>query len=113
MSTVFTVPKPDGTRRPILNLKKLNEFIDCPHFKMETIRTASDLIFTDCFMSVIDLKDAYHAIPISQNSQKYLKFRWKGTLYCYTCLPFGLCLAPYLYTKLTKPIVARLRSQGI
>lgn len=113
VSTVFTVPKPDGTRRPILNLKKLNEFMESPHFKMETIKTATELISNQCFMAVVDLRDAYHAISISERSQKYLKFRWKGKLYKYTCLPFGLSLAPFLYTKLTKPVVAKLRVQGI
>lgn len=113
ISTIFTVPKPDGTRRPILNLKNLNLFIENPHFKMETIKTASQLISLNCYMAVIDLRDAYHAIPINKHSQKYLKFIWRGKLYTYTCLPFGLSLAPYLFTKLTKPIIAKLREQGI
>lgn len=113
ISTVFTVPKPDQTRRPILNLKKVNFFVDSPHFKMETIKTATNLVSPDYFMVVIDLKDAYHAISIGMNSQKYLKFRWRGQLYKYKCLPFGLSIAPFLYTKITKPIVAKLRAQGI
>lgn len=113
VSTMFTVPKPDGTRRPILNLRKLNLFVESPHFKMETIKNVSDLVTKDCFMAVVDLKDAYHAVPMGEISQKYLKFRWNGQLYTYTCLPFGFSLAPYLFTKLTKPIVAKLRSQGV
>jgi len=99
ISTIFTVPKPDGSRRPILNLKNLNQFIECPHFKMETVKSVLQLVSLRCLMNVIDLKDAYHAIPISVTSQKYLKFRWEGKLYAYTCMPFGLCLAPYLFTN--------------
>lgn len=53
ISTVFTVPKPDGSRRPILNLKKLNLFVKSPHFKMETIKTAAEVISQNCFMVVI------------------------------------------------------------
>ncbi len=113
LSTIFTVPKPDGTSRPILNLKMLNLNLDSPHFKMETIKTTLELVAQKCFMAVIDLKDAYHAIPIGEKSRKFLKFKWKGNLYEYQCLPFGLSLAPFLYTKLMKPIVAKLRSQGI
>lgn len=113
VSRIFTVPKPDGSRRPIINLKYLNSFIDNPHFKMESIKTAMSLLSENCFMAVIDLKDAYHAIRIDDEFQKFLKFRWNGKLYKYTCLPFGLCLAPWLYTKLNKPIVSYLRSQGV
>ncbi|EFN74375.1 hypothetical protein EAG_00138, partial [Camponotus floridanus] len=35
LSPIFLVPKLDGAYRFILNLKKLNKFIDAPHFKME------------------------------------------------------------------------------
>jgi len=113
VSTIFTVPKPDGSRRPIINLKKLNEFIENPHFKMESIKTASLLVSKNCKMAVIDLKDAYHAIPVHKDFQKYLKFRWQGKLYKYVCIAFGLCLAPFLYTTLNKPIIAYLRSNGV
>lgn len=112
VSKIFTVSKPDGSRRPIINLKKLNEFIDSPHFKMESIKVACTLVNRNSFMAVIDLKEAYHAIPIDNDHQKFLKFRWNGKLYKYTCLPFGLSVAPFLNTKITKPVLAFLRSKG-
>lgn len=113
ISNVFTVPKPDGSRRPIINLKHLNEYLDCPHFKMESIKTGSSLVCTGAFMCVIDLKDAYHSIPVAMEHQKFLKFNWRGSLYKYTCVPFGLCTASLLYTKLLKPVVAYFRINGI
>jgi hypothetical protein len=112
ISTVFVVPKPDGSSRPVINLKRLNEYVDCPHFKMENFRRAMSILSRNCFMSVIDVKDAYHMIPIAKKDRKFLRFRWKGVLYEYTCLPFGLNIAPRLYTKLMKPLLAKLRSLG-
>lgn len=112
VSTIFTVPKQDGSRRPIINLKNLNQFIESPHFKMEDFRLACILMKKDSFMAVIDQKDAYHLVPINKSSQKYLKFRWNNKLYKYVCLPFGLNIAPYIFTKLMKPVMAHLRSQG-
>ena len=35
-SHLFLVPKPDGSFRPIIDLKKLNQFIVVPSFKMES-----------------------------------------------------------------------------
>jgi hypothetical protein len=64
VSNIFTVPKPDGSRRFIINLKKLNTFLDTPHFKMEDIRTAITLVRPNVFMTVIDQKDAYYRIPV-------------------------------------------------
>ncbi|OXA44814.1 Protein P [Folsomia candida] len=80
---------------------------------MESVKTAMTMVSKNCFMAVIDLKDAYHAIPVHESCQKYLKFRWKEVLYKYRCIPFGLCLAPWLYTKLNKPVVSYLRSLGV
>lgn len=64
ISPIFLTPKPDGTSRFILNLKKLNEFIATEHFKLEDIRTARDLLRQNSFMVTIDLKDAYYVVPI-------------------------------------------------
>jgi hypothetical protein len=112
VSTIFVVPKSDGSSRPVINLKSLNEFVDSPHFKMEDIRTAISLLGKNFFLAVLDVKDAYHMIPVHTDHRKYLRFRWKGHLYQYTCLPFGLNVAPRLYTKLMKPVLASLRSKG-
>ena len=35
LSKTFTIPKKDGGNRPVINLKRLNNFIHCPYFKME------------------------------------------------------------------------------
>jgi len=113
VSTVFTVPKPDGSRRFVINLKILNEFIDAPHFKMEDIRCASSLLSKNCYMCVLDLKDAFHAISIYENHRKFLKFRFQGTLYQFNCLPFGINVAPRLYTKLLRPVFRFLRAQSL
>ena len=43
-SRLFTVPKKDGTVRPVINLKPLNKFISVPTFKMATVATVSRLI---------------------------------------------------------------------
>ena len=47
VSSIFTVPKSDGSHRLILNLKKFNEFINAEHFKLEDIRTVTNLLRID------------------------------------------------------------------
>lgn len=112
ISSIFLVPKPDGSHRLILNLKNLNKFITPQHFKMEDRKTVLNLISHKCFMATVDLKDAYLLIPIDKNYKKYLRFQFNNQLYEYCCLPFGLCTAPLVFTKIIRPIVANLRSKG-
>ena len=113
ISNIFLVPKSEGRWRLILNLKALNEFVLCKHFKMEDIRCVKDLITKGDHMCKLDLKDAYLSISIHESSRQFLKFNWQGTVYEYTALPFGLSAAPRVFTKVLKPALAALRAAGI
>ena len=112
ISSIFVRPKKNGEHRVILNLKNLNEFIPYHHFKMDTFESAVNLLVKDCFMVSIDIRHAYHTIPIAEEHQKFLRFIWKEKIFQYTCLPFGLSSAPRIFTKVLKPVFARLRMLG-
>lgn len=112
ISSIFLVPKSDGSKRLILDLKELNKFVQTEHFKLENRKTVVNLISKGCFLATIDLKDAFHAVSVAEADRKFLRFRFNNILYEYTCLPFGLSTAPYVFTKILKPVVAGLRRQG-
>lgn len=112
LSSIFLVSKPNGKHRFILNLKKFNKFIDTEHFKLEDLRTAIKLISEGCFMSTLDLKDAYFLVPIHKKSRKYLRFQFNNRLFEFNVLPFGLSTAPFIFTKIMKPVIKLLRSCG-
>lgn len=78
LSSIFVRPKKSGEYRVILNLKNLNEYVVYHHFKMDTFESPLNLIKKDCVMASIDIRHAYHSIPIAVELQKYLRFRWKG-----------------------------------
>ena len=59
----------------ILNLKKLNKVSEYNHFKMDTLKTALNLIYPGAFMAKLDIKDAYYSVPIKQEDQKLLMGR--------------------------------------
>lgn len=71
------------------------------------------LIREDDFLVKVDLQDAFLAVPVFQEHQKFLKFRSKGVMYQYVCLPFGLSSSLRFFTRILKPLVARLRAIGI
>lgn len=53
---------------------------------MEDIKSAKHLISKGSYMCSIDLKDAYYLIAIHKLYRKFLKFRFQGKLYQFTCL---------------------------
>ncbi|XP_077148150.1 uncharacterized protein LOC143808879 [Ranitomeya variabilis] len=112
-SPLFLIPKPDGSFRTIINLKRLNVFLENQTFKMESIRSTIKLLFPHCFMAVLDLKDAYYHLPIFIEHQKYLRVAvmMAGQVrhYQYTAMPFGLSIAPRVFTKLMSEVMSYLR----
>ena len=44
LSRIFLVPKKDGSQRPVINLRQLNQFVIWEHFKMESIHLVENLI---------------------------------------------------------------------
>ena len=63
VSGVFTRSKKDGSKRMILNLKRLNKFVDYKHFKMESLQNVLELIRPGVYMASIDLKDVFYSVP--------------------------------------------------
>jgi len=113
LSNIFLVLKPNEEYRPILNLKKLNEFVHYDKFKQETFSFVLELVQPNDFFTSLDLRKAYWSIPIHESFHKYLKFEWRDQLYNFVCLVFGLSSAPYCFTKVLKPVYAFFRKMGI
>lgn len=112
LSPIFLRLKKNGEYRMILNLKKFNEFVTYHHFKMDTFETTLKLVNKNSYMASVDLRHAYYSIPIALDHQKLLRFTWNNKVFQFTCLPFGLACAPRYFTKLMKPIYAKLRNLG-
>ena len=51
-------------------------------------------------------------VPLNKQHCTYLKFIFEGRIYMYIVLPFGYTQAPRIFTKIIKPLVARLRTLG-
>ena len=101
---VFTRSKKDGSKRMILNLKRLNKFVDYKHFKMESLQNVLELIRPGVYMASIDLKDAFYSVTVHKNHQAYLKFFAEEYLK-FVCLPNGYGPAMQIFTKIFKNII--------
>ena len=88
-------------------------FVTCGKFKFEDLRIAMMLFERGEFMFNFDLKSGYHHVDVAVKHRKYLSFEWEQCFYVFTVLPFGLTSAPYVFTKLLRPLVKLWRSRGL
>ena len=114
VSRIFPVPKKDTPRkRMILDLSILNKFIVRPSFKMTTVNQVRGSIPLGSWMATIDLKDAYWHVPIHRRFRNYLAFSVERTTYRFKAMPFGLNIAPRIFTKIVGVLIRQLRLAGI
>ncbi|KAK8387644.1 hypothetical protein O3P69_018275 [Scylla paramamosain] len=113
LSHVFLVPKRTGGLRFIINLTQLNKHIHCPRFHMSNHSVLADMLSAPAWMTSIDLSDVYFHVPIKATLHKYLAFTHDGKLFFFRALPFGLNVAPYIFTRILRYPLSLLHQQGI
>ena len=105
-SRVFTVPKRDSPEgRWILDLSKLNAFIKCPKFRMLTMRDVRLLLPKGFWTVALDLKDGFWHLPVSRKKRPFLGFRYRGQLWQFRAMPFGLNVAPRVMTIILRKVL--------
>ena len=110
ISPINCVPKKNGIFRLVIDLRKLNS---CGNFKYEDINSILEFVSPKDKRVTLDIKDGFYHVPISPNSQQYMGFMYKNEKFKWCKLPFGLCVSPYFFCKILRPIAAFLRSIGI
>ncbi|KAK7095233.1 hypothetical protein V1264_006669 [Littorina saxatilis] len=79
---------------------------------METPATVRDALRPGDWVTSIDLTDAYFHILILMD-RKWLRFRWGDKAYQFRALPFGLSLAPWIFTMVVRQLCALIRQKGV
>jgi hypothetical protein len=109
----------NGKKRLILDLRHVNKCLLKYRFKYEDWKVAYSYFEKDAYMFSFDLKSGYHHIDIANEFQTYLGFSWKFEksehvrYFVFTVLPFGLSTAPYIFTKVVRPLESYWRLHGI
>ena len=57
----------------------------------------------------MNLKDAYFVVALHKVLENFVYFEWKGKIYQFVCLCFGLAPAPLVFTKLMEISIAVIR----
>ncbi|RLC31138.1 MAG: hypothetical protein DRH37_03745 [Deltaproteobacteria bacterium] len=112
-SHVFLRPKPNGTNRPIINLKPINARLKGLKFSMTTPQKVLEVLAPGVYTTSVDLKDAYFHVPMHPSHRKYLRFAILGRVFQFKTLPFGLAPAPRIFTQVVKVLLKWCHRKGI
>ena len=108
-----------GKQRLILDLRHVNSFIFKQKFKCEDLSVAIQIFDKGFHLFKFDLKSGYHHMEIFPAHRKFLSFAWdfgisgSSRYFQFCVLPFGLSSAPFIFTKMLKPLLKSWRSKGI
>ena len=106
------VPKPDGSIRPITDCSRpLNVSVNnhctslVSKFSFKSVADVTAILNQNDFMTVVDIKSAYRAVPIDPAHRKYQGFIWewggKNRFFVDNRLCFGLSLGPMHFNLLS------------
>jgi hypothetical protein len=113
INPIDVVTKSSGGLRLIVDCRLINGFLPDIAFKLEGLSVVPQIVRPGDWMFSTDLADAYYHIPIHPTSRKFLCIRWRGKVYRYTVLPFGLSIAPWVFTKVVRPVITFCRRLGV
>jgi hypothetical protein len=94
-------------------LRYLNSHVHCVKFKLEDHNDVPLLLNKGDWIFSLDFKSGYYHLSISSYFHKFFGFFWKGKYYYFVVLPFGLNIAPHVFTEMIKQVLRFWRCKGI
>ncbi|XP_069055957.1 arylsulfatase G isoform X1 [Pleurodeles waltl] len=99
VSPLVVVRRSNGKVRLCVDLRELNKNILIDQYPLPRINEMFSATKNMCWFSTIDLKSAYHQVPLHQDSRKYTTFITPFGCYQYTRVPFGLASAAAMFQR--------------
>jgi len=85
----------------------INRYTEIDAFPIPLIEDLVQKIAKNKIFSTIDLKSAYHQIPLCEEDRKYTAFEAAGTLYQFRRLPFGLTNAVAVFQRIMIDLIQK------
>jgi hypothetical protein len=105
---ILFVPKKDGTLRLCVDYRGLNDITIKNRCLLPLISETLDQLSGSKVFTALDLKDAYHRIPIKKGDEWKTAFRTRYGHFEYLVMPFGLTNAPATFQAYINKALAGL-----
>ena len=110
-SSAFTVPKPDGTNRMVVDYSKtLNKWIERHYFHIPTIDDLLYHIVALMIFTKLDCRSGFSHIGLDEESQQYTAFSLPWGTYIWNRMPMGIATTPEAFQEFMNSILGHLPS---
>lgn len=106
------VTRSAGSKRFVIDARYQNDYIDDRRFKYESLMDLAPQLRPDDSLIGWDVRGAYHHVALRPDDQRFFCFQCLGRTFRCTTMPFGLKVAPFIWTKVCRPVVGKLREMG-
>lgn len=101
VNPLLVVEKPGVEDRLCVNFRYVNSFIARDACPLPQIPNILERLERGMWIQKLDLKAGYHQVRARKDALPFLAFAWKGRLFSFTVLAFGLADAPRRFQRIT------------
>ena len=112
-SPCVLVRKRNGKLRICVDYRRLNQLIKDDAYPMQKTQEIIDRLGGFNLYSTIDLSSGYYQLPLEEASKHLTAFTINDQLYEFNVLPFGLKVAPAMFSRSMEEIFQDVKEEGI
>uniref|UniRef100_A0A3Q3A042 Reverse transcriptase domain-containing protein n=1 Tax=Kryptolebias marmoratus TaxID=37003 RepID=A0A3Q3A042_KRYMA len=109
----FFVGKKDGSLRPCIDFRGLNDITVKNRYPLPLMNTAFERIQGATVFTKLDLRNAYHLVRIREGDEWKTAFNTPTGHYEYLVMPFGLTNAPAVFQALVNDVLRDMIGQFV
>lgn len=109
----FFVGKKDGTLRPCIDYRALNQITVKNKYPLPLLASALELVQGATIFTKLDLRNAYHLIRMREGDEWKTAFRTPLGHFEYLVMPFGLMNAPAVFQSLVNDVLRDYLNQFV
>ena len=113
-SPIFLVPKKDGSFRPVIDFRRVNEVTEDEKYPLPVLK---DLLMSlghgNTVFSTLDLLSGYWQVKMAPSSRAVTAFSTPNGHFEFKRMPFGLKTAPISFSKMMNTLLSDLLGRGV